>query len=144
MYVLRHILQKQLVCCYWTVRVCACMHACVGELQLAGGIGQYPLNRNQIFWIMPYPQNNLLVSIIQHICAFCWRTCLTVLAPQSICVLHVCISMYVWFKKKKKFCVCFSNSHFLFIQRNISGFGAVWLTGAWCQHRAIVHFPVGS
>lgn len=48
-----------------------CMHVCVGELQLAGSIGQYLLNRNQIFWIMPYPQKDLLVSIIQHICAFC-------------------------------------------------------------------------
>lgn len=73
MYVLRHILQKQCLLLLKCACVCTrmCMHVCVGELQLAGSIGQYLLNRNQIFWIMPYPQKDLLVSIIQHICAFC-------------------------------------------------------------------------
>lgn len=47
---------------------CTCKRGKVGELQLAGGIGQYLLNKNQASWIMPYPQNGLLESIVQHIC----------------------------------------------------------------------------
>lgn len=76
MYIQQVFISWGIVCSVYTVETMrlsksACVCVCGGgELQLAGRIGQYLLNRNQTVWIMPCPQKDLLGRIVQHICIY--------------------------------------------------------------------------